>query len=86
MVAVVVISSTVFLAVDLTYRCLGIVLLEVEMALEVKITWDEDVDSQDGGSNTLCGVGTFRTQFERLRVQVHGFSLFNDSVHERLSV
>ena len=61
MVAAVVISSTVFLAVDPTYRYLRIMLLEVEMALGVKITCrKEDVD----GNNVVAVFGTFRTQFE----------------------
>ena len=41
-------------------------LLEVEMALEVKITWEKD--NQDGGStrgqHVAAVFGTFRTQFE----------------------
>jgi hypothetical protein len=48
MVATVVISSTAFLAADLTYLCTDIMPLEVEMALEVKVK---------------AGV-TFGTQFE----------------------
>ena len=44
--------------------------LEVEMALEVKITWEKDVDNQDGGStrgqHVAAVFGTFRTQFESL--------------------
>ena len=49
MVAAVVISSIVFLAVDLTCRRLDIMLLEVEIPLEVKVTCrEEDVDKQDG--------------------------------------
>ena len=48
MVAAVVISSTA-LQVDLTCRRLDIMLLEVEMALEVKVTCrDSEVDNQDG--------------------------------------
>ena len=63
MVAAVVISSTVaFLVMYLTYRCLGItMLLDVEnlkMALEVKTTGTRPTG--------CCGVGTFKTQFERL--------------------
>jgi len=53
MVTAVVISSIVFLAVDLTCRRLDIMLLEVEIALEVKVTCKEEdvdctVDKQDG--------------------------------------
>jgi hypothetical protein len=42
MVAAVVISSAVFLAVNLTCRRLDIMLLEVEIALEAKITRKEE--------------------------------------------
>jgi hypothetical protein len=45
MVAAVVISSIVFLAVDPTYQHLDIMLLEVEIALDVKVTCrEEDID------------------------------------------
>ena len=45
MVAAVVISSIVFLAVDLTSRRLDVMLLEVEIALKVKVTCrEEDID------------------------------------------
>jgi hypothetical protein len=58
MVAVGVISSTAFLAVDQTCRRLDIMLLEVEIALEVKVACrEEDVDNQDGRhyeANTCC--------------------------------
>jgi hypothetical protein len=42
MVAAVVISSIVFLTVDLTSRRLDVMLLEVETALEVKFTCREE--------------------------------------------
>jgi hypothetical protein len=46
MVAAVVISSIVFLVVDLTCRRLDIMLLQVEIALEVKVTCkEEDVET-----------------------------------------
>ena len=49
MVAAVVISSIVFLTEDLTCRRLDIMLLEVEIALEVKVTCrEEGVNEQDG--------------------------------------
>jgi hypothetical protein len=48
MVAAVAISSIVFLAVDLTCRRLNIMLLQVEIALEVKVTCkEEDVDKME---------------------------------------
>jgi hypothetical protein len=48
MVEAVVISSIVFLAVDLTCRRLDIMLLEMEIALEIKVTCrEENVDKQD---------------------------------------
>ena len=46
--AVVVIYSTALLAVDQACRCLDIMLLDLEMTLEVKVTCrEEDIDNQD---------------------------------------
>ena len=47
MVAAGAISPTAFLAVDLTCRCLDIMLLEVEILLEVKVTCRRDVAVED---------------------------------------
>ena len=77
MVAVAVISSTALLAMDLTYRCLDILLLKVEMVSKVKVNCrQKDVDNQEANtlSKSTCGVGTIRTQFE------HSFFFFLESV------
>jgi hypothetical protein len=83
MVAAVVISSIVFLAVDLTCRCLDIMLLQVEISLEVKVTCkEEDVDKQDGrraGKRLLIMISMSTTLTERANhvLNSHHFGDYN---------
>jgi hypothetical protein len=83
MVAAVVISSAVFLAVDLTCRRLDTMLLQVEIALEAKIICgEEDVEKQDGrraGKRLLIMIRRRTTSGPRADVAVLSLAL------ERLS-
>ena len=64
MVATIVISSTAFLAVDPTYRSLDIMLLEMVMALVVKVTCRGGNHFWQRGQHLAAVFRTFGTQFE----------------------